>query len=552
MNYYPSEVSALWESKCIPLGVSTESVIQRQTHILSFHYSYLKNNTPFKIPTGVNRVRETGALTDDSNNDHHLITINADTCYIYETYQDGIAGEAWNATSGYDYDHLSYDQPNGQSGGGTTDAAGLPILPLTVTLSDFQQGEIRHALRFTACAQCISPSALWPAISSTGGNEAAAPMGSRFRLKQSFDVSGFSPQAQIVLTALKRFGMYLADIGTIGQVQVAQDTNQDPAVARAFAEIHLADITIGQFDIVDESSLMSSPSSNRVSQSNPYVRSSSAATLLGTAADGTSITLPIAVRPIVVGVAQPTVTVQAGMSYQLRAWVSGGPSQQVTWTQLYGPGTLSATGLYTAPATAVGVTPIKFMATSALYPAAKAFITGSVIPSGSILIDVGSDVSTTDARGDVWLPDTLGMTTGAFGKINDSYPVFAWASDETGELDKTYIYTWGDDILFGPFVVPNKTYTVTFGFAKGECDGSFSTAPFDHGIAWGPVALEAQGQVVDEFDFTAAVNNQCRVPAAHSIQVAVTNHLLNVSVRATSGTKAHTAPLLNYLRIDPS
>src|SRR5206468_2384613 len=123
-------------------------------------------------------------------------------------------------------------------------------------------------LRFTSCAGCINAPALWPAVGSTAATPGAAPMGSRWRLKASFDISRFSPNAQVVLKALQQYGMILADIGMMQQVQVDDDVNQDPALAGALGEISGGQITQDKFEIVDESSFMVSWASNRVNPAN--------------------------------------------------------------------------------------------------------------------------------------------------------------------------------------------------------------------------------------------------------------------------------------------
>ena len=92
------------------------------------------------------------------------------------------------------------------------DAAGLPMLPLMVRYDEIQAGEINHAIRITV--PHTQNTYIWPARAQAGvANTAYPPMGQRFRLKASFDISGFSPTNQIILKAMKKYGMILADNG---------------------------------------------------------------------------------------------------------------------------------------------------------------------------------------------------------------------------------------------------------------------------------------------------------------------------------------------------
>jgi hypothetical protein len=184
MNSFINPISFLagWGTNIIDNTLPTVPVI--------FHYTPGYNGN-WQIPQGNNRFRETGALTVDGNNDHHLLSVNHQTCTFTETYQDGlpVAGCAGcNAASGYQYNGNSYAMPSQ----GTTDAAGLPLAPLTLRLADVKSGAVKHALRFTLCTGCInSQTYLWPATGANGStNPSAPPMGARFRLKKSLVPSG--------------------------------------------------------------------------------------------------------------------------------------------------------------------------------------------------------------------------------------------------------------------------------------------------------------------------------------------------------------------------
>jgi hypothetical protein len=155
-------------------------------------------------------VRVEGGSAGDG--DHHIILIDKDRCELMELWavesqKDG----TWKAGSGIKMDLTS----NGlrQDGKGSADAAGLPILPGLVRYDEVAAGEILHALRFTAPK--TQQAYVWPArhYASSIIDRRYPPMGTRFRLRADFDISSFSKADQVILIALKRYGMFLADNG---------------------------------------------------------------------------------------------------------------------------------------------------------------------------------------------------------------------------------------------------------------------------------------------------------------------------------------------------
>ena len=522
--------------------------------IMTFHYTTQRNGTPYLIPFGSDRYRENGSVATNGDNDHHLIAINHQTCHIYETYQDTVTAGPANtgyAASGWDYLGSGYSQPSSYEGGGTTNAAGLPLLPLTMRLSEIESGKISHALRFTSCAGCISSSYLWPAVGSTGGASAAAPMGSRWRLKSSFDISTFSPIAQVLLVALQQYGMFLSDIGGINQIQADADLASDPAVIAALQEIAAAKITSTSFDVVDETSLMISSDSNRISSSNRYVIPPNSANLTATDSNGNVMMIPFMLQPITVGTPFQVMNIQANTAIQLNAWVNGSTSTGVHWVVSSGPGSISANGLYTPPESVNAPTPFVLTATAQADGGASATVRGNVIPSGAIRVDVGSPSAYTDSTGRVWMPDRLGLIAGNFANVDNSYPASLWNNILDWPLYATRKYTWGDDISYS-FAVPNGNYRVQFLFARSDCSGSYdpSTLYGTELTAGGTIGLEAQGQL-SLFDIGAATHDSCRTPTTAEIPALVTDNILHVALRSISSTNTQESPSLNGLQILP-
>jgi hypothetical protein len=129
--------------------------------------------------------------------------------------------QGWQAACAAIFDLKSNKlRPDGWT---STDAAGLPIFPATVRFDELKRGAVEHALRATV--RNSRRAYVYPAthFASSKTDENLPRMGERIRLKREFDVSGFSPEVKAILTALKRYGMFVADNGIEWAVSVAPD-----------------------------------------------------------------------------------------------------------------------------------------------------------------------------------------------------------------------------------------------------------------------------------------------------------------------------------------
>jgi len=145
--------------------------------------------------------------------DRHVLVLDRDNCWLYELYDSHLQTDgSWKAGSGAVWDLLNDEQrPYTWT---SADAAGLPIFPGLARYHEVASGQIQHALRFTLQ---YSQTAFTPPASHWAGNSTnvyAAPMGMRMRLKSSYDISSFPPQSQVILAALKKYGMIMADNGS--------------------------------------------------------------------------------------------------------------------------------------------------------------------------------------------------------------------------------------------------------------------------------------------------------------------------------------------------
>lgn len=149
----------------------------------------------------------------EASTDNHVLAVHKGDCKLYELYEAQPNGNGgWDAASGAVWDLNSNKLRT--EGWTSADAAGLPILPGLVRYEEIQNGEINHALRFTV--KVTQNKYIHPATHNTNlsTNPNDPPMGLRLRLKASYDISGFSKENQVILRALKRYGMIVADNGS--------------------------------------------------------------------------------------------------------------------------------------------------------------------------------------------------------------------------------------------------------------------------------------------------------------------------------------------------
>jgi hypothetical protein len=182
--------------------------------------AYGDESDPGPMPVPANAPIEGGS---SSTGDRHVLVLNKDNCFLYELYNSSPnSNGSWSADSTAVWDLLGNEQrPYGWT---SADAAGLPIFPGLVRYDEAVAGNIQHAFRFTVPH---TRAAITPPASHWAGNTSdpnAPPMGMRIRLKATYDISGFSTQMQAILTAMKKFGLILADNGSALYVTGAPDS----------------------------------------------------------------------------------------------------------------------------------------------------------------------------------------------------------------------------------------------------------------------------------------------------------------------------------------
>jgi hypothetical protein len=219
------------------------NVVDRSTSRVSVAFRWPDESDPGPYPIPARPRIEGGS-------DRHLLLLDRDRCRLFELYAAERRDGRWRAGSGATWDLASNAlRPRGWT---SADAAGLPILPGLVRYREVAEGAIRHALRFTAPR--TRRAFIYPArhFASDSDDPALPPMGLRVRLKASVDISSYPRQARIILRALQRYGMILADNGSAWYVTGAPDPRWDDDALHT-----LYGITGSDFEVVDTSGLRS-------------------------------------------------------------------------------------------------------------------------------------------------------------------------------------------------------------------------------------------------------------------------------------------------------
>ena len=531
-------------------------------------------NGPFLVPSWPLLKRQGGTFVSDKNNsDHHIMTVDKDSCQFYEIYnnyfsprtcRDGSPG--CTATSGLTYSWGTYLLPSA----GSTIPSNLPLAPLMLHLSEMKAGAIHHAMAFTVAGGYISGDVpLWPANSTNACRAVcrnSPPYGARFRLKADFDISSYSPQAQVVLTALQQYGMFLADAGTGPTVYVDTDVTEDAGALGALGEIGNSNIKWSSFEAVGESSFIVNTASSRVYPSNGYQTPDTYAVVsaISLANPASQAQIPVALQSNIPAVSSPTLYIIAGIpAYHLASWLRTGSDAGVTWTALSGPGSVTpSTGAYTPPQSVSAPSEALLRVSLDNDPSLSEYVyvtvlPGGINPTGSIRIDTGNPSGSVDGYGNRWLADQA-LETGGYRQVTGDYPAWPLATNPEIKIFQSSGSTYGNDMVYS-LALPNGKYKVRllFGEPYNGC-GSCVGGVFDPHLH-APLLLEANGQIgAHNFDFGRSIGYAYATPVDTYIPALVTGNTLQVAVRANLPDLAAaaqkpklTTPILNGLEIIP-
>lgn len=339
--------AGMWDGG--PIGIPFITVPGTQTkYPASFLYDDESDPGPYAVP--LNAPIEGGA---NATGDRHAIAIDTTNCILYELYRAFPGANAWTADSGAIFDLRSNAlRPLTWT---SADAAGLPIAPGLVTVDEVLSGEIRHAIRFTVPQ--TRREFVWPArhyASPLTGTQYPR-MGERFRLKASFDIAPFPADVQVILRAMKKYGIILADNGSAWYISGKPDPrwNDD--------NLHTLSQLLGSnFEAVDATVLRISPDSGAARQ------------------NGASVTVTPSSASVRVGQLQTfsaTVTgATGGVTWSVNDIVGGDGSV----------GTIDTAGRYLAPSSVPTPSVVTVRATSVSVPTASGSAAVTVVPLPAI------------------------------------------------------------------------------------------------------------------------------------------------------------------------
>lgn len=255
-NVHADFGSGVWPpGSTSPIGIPYVSVGAAQADVAVEFTSWPGESDPGPYPVPATAPIEGGPA---ATGDRHVLVVDVVDCMLYELFYSFPNGNGtWRAANGARFNLRSNTLRT--AGWTSADAAGLPIYAGLVRYDEVSAGVISHAIRFTA--PNTQSAYVWPARHEASDitDLSYPPMGQRFRLKASFNTSGFSWQTQVILEAMKTYGIILADNGSPWYISGAPDERWDNDV------LHELDVLEGSdFEAVDVSSLMVDPNSGQV------------------------------------------------------------------------------------------------------------------------------------------------------------------------------------------------------------------------------------------------------------------------------------------------
>jgi hypothetical protein len=431
--------SGLWLGA--PIGIPFVTVPGTEAKVaVSFLYASESDPGPYPIPPSV--PIEGGS---SSTGDRHIEVIDQTNCILYEVsgaYPQ--ADGSWTGVAGAIFDlNANNLRPATWT---SADAAGLAIFPGLARYDEVAAGAINHALRFTAPQ--TQEAFVWPGRHQASGitDTDYPPMGERFRLKASFNISTFSPQTQVILRALQQYGMFLADNGTAWYLCGVPDPGWDNNQLRELEQVQGTD-----FEAVDESSLMVDPNSAQVTSAAAPVLTLSR-TSLNFGYSGSLITDAQTVAL--------TLTGTSGVS-----WTASSDQPNIT----------------VSPASGTGNAVLLITATAGLSGAVTVSAPG-VNATGQVQVNIASAIPGIP-YGSFDTP--ANDTTGIAGAI----PVTGWALDD---IEVTSVGIWRDPIGNEPTESNGLVFVGDTTFIDGsrpDVQSLYPNAPLNYRSGWGYMLL---------------------------------------------------------------
>jgi hypothetical protein len=447
--------AGMWDGG--PIGIPFVTVTGAQTkYPATFLYWDESDPGPYAVP--LNAPIEGGS---NSTGDRHAIALDVDNCILYELYRAFPQSASWTGDSGAIFDLKSNAlRPATWT---SADAAGLPIMPGLVTYNEVLSGEIRHAIRFTAPQ--TRREFVWPArhyASSLTGTQYPR-MGERFRLKANFDITPYPSEVQVILRAMKKYGIILADNGSAWFISGAPDPRWNDDNLRTFGQL------LGSnFEAVDATVLRIDPNSGAAIQNG-----------------------------VTVSVSPSSATVRTTRARTFTATVTGAPNT-VTWSVngIAGGNTvvglIDSAGQYVAPSVVPNPAVVTVRATSTASPTSSGAASVTIIPLPNI-----SSVSPSPVPA-----GNFTLTVNGVGFVAGSVVAFDGVALATTFVSSTTLTATGN--------APSPKSSVPV--VVNTPDGEVSNTAFVNVTAPPPVAItisptSASVRVRQNKQFTATVQN---------------------------------------------
>jgi hypothetical protein len=237
----PDFGSGLWEGA--PIGIPYVVVCGNEMKIAINYTDYGDESDAGPFPIPLNAPIEGNGIGDS-----HVIAVDVENKMLYELFYAHVNGNRWDAASGAKFNLQSNAlRPEGWT---SADAAGLPIFPGLVRYEEILKGEIDHPIRFTLNSSLVKKGYVYPArhlVNSSGG-QYSLPFGARIRLKSNVNISGYSATNQVILRAMKKYGLILADIGSNLYISGAPDERWNNDDLRKLGQLHGSDFEVVKFN----------------------------------------------------------------------------------------------------------------------------------------------------------------------------------------------------------------------------------------------------------------------------------------------------------------
>ncbi len=233
--------SGLWQGA--PIGIPYIVICGKEPKVAINFTDYGDESDPGPYPMPL-----TAPIEGNGNGDAHVIAVDVENKMLYELFYARVNGNHWDASSGAVFNFSSNQmRPEGWT---SADAAGLPIFPGLLRYDEIVKGEIDHPIRFTLTSSNVKPAYIYPArhkVNSSGG-QYALPFGARIRLKANVDISSYTATNQVILRAMKKYGLILADIGSNLYISGAPDERWNNDDLRRLGQIRGSDFEVVKFN----------------------------------------------------------------------------------------------------------------------------------------------------------------------------------------------------------------------------------------------------------------------------------------------------------------